>query len=110
VSSWWREARTPFEVVAEALEDPAGRATFVRGLMFGALAGAAVVGTLLRARAARRRRAIGPGAVDPTELRDGEVARGAAPVAVPAPAGVATPDGVPDGLAGEAGEGEVPVD
>jgi hypothetical protein len=52
---------TPFEIVADALEDPAGRAVFVRGLMLGALAGAAVVGTVLRARTARRRRSVGAG-------------------------------------------------
>ncbi len=49
-----RRPAAPFETIAEALEEPAGRAAFARGLMLGALVGAAVVGSVLRARAARR--------------------------------------------------------
>jgi hypothetical protein len=45
-----------FESIAHALEEPAGRATFARGLVLGAIAGAALAGSILRARAARRRR------------------------------------------------------
>jgi hypothetical protein len=46
----------PFDVIAEALDEPAGRTRFMRGLMLGALVGAAVVGSVLRARQARRPR------------------------------------------------------
>lgn len=47
---------SPFDVIAEALDEPAGRARFMRGLMLGALVGAAVVGSVLRARQVRRPR------------------------------------------------------
>lgn len=47
---------SPFDVIAEALDEPGGRATFMRGLMLGAIVGAAVVGSVLRARQARRPR------------------------------------------------------
>jgi hypothetical protein len=51
-----RRAELPaaFEAIADALDEPAGRVTFARGLMVGTLVGAAVVGSLLRARQARR--------------------------------------------------------
>jgi hypothetical protein len=43
-----------FASIAEALEAPEGRATFVRGLSIGALAGAALVGALFQLRRTRR--------------------------------------------------------
>jgi hypothetical protein len=45
-----------FRVIAEALDDPAGRAKFTRGLMLGSLVGAALAGSVLRARRAARAR------------------------------------------------------
>ncbi len=46
---------SPFEAIADALDEPAGRARFMRGLTLGALVGAAVVGSILRARRPPRR-------------------------------------------------------
>ena len=43
------------EAIADALDEPAGRARFMRGLTLGALVGAAVVGSILRARREARR-------------------------------------------------------
>lgn len=43
-----------FAAIAEALEEPAGRASFARGAMLGALVGAAIVGSVLRFRRERR--------------------------------------------------------
>ncbi len=40
--------------VAAALDEPGGRATFVRGLTIGALAGAALVGAVLQLRRTTR--------------------------------------------------------
>jgi hypothetical protein len=54
VSGRGAELPAAFEAIAEALDEPAGRVTFIRGLMVGTLVGAAVVGSLLRARQARR--------------------------------------------------------
>jgi hypothetical protein len=42
--------------IAEALEQPAGRITFIRGLTVGALAGAALVGAVFQLRRSTRRR------------------------------------------------------
>ncbi|HYM83561.1 MAG TPA: hypothetical protein VEY67_05380 [Candidatus Dormibacteraeota bacterium] len=44
-----------FETIADALEEPAGRARFMRGLVLGSLVGAAIVGSLVRARHGRKR-------------------------------------------------------
>jgi hypothetical protein len=41
--------------IAEALEEPEGRATFFRGLTFGVLAGAALVGAVVQLRRSTRR-------------------------------------------------------
>ena len=43
-----------FAAIAEALEEPAGRATFARGAILGAMVGAAIVGSVLRFRRERR--------------------------------------------------------
>ena len=69
----------PFATIAEALDEPAGRVTFMRGLMFGTLVGAAVVGSLLRARQARRARGLPiPEVAGPAlEAGDGGEARSA---------------------------------
>ncbi len=55
------QAETPLESlesIVDALDEPAGRATFLRGLVLGALVGAAIAGSVVRARRSMRHPAL----------------------------------------------------